>query len=61
MCALFNHTAFRSSLGPTVCIFASSQSPHMLGGLVRSLTVYNYALTREDVAALGGVSSDRPA
>jgi hypothetical protein len=44
-----------------VCIFASSQSPHMLGGLVRSLSVYNYALTREDVAALGGVSSDRPA
>ncbi len=44
-----------------MCVFASSQSPHMLGGLVRSLSVYNYALTREDVAALGGASSERPA
>jgi hypothetical protein len=45
----------RSSLDPmgSICVFASSNSEHMVGGILRWIAVYNYTLTADEVQALG--------
>jgi hypothetical protein len=45
----------RSSLDPfgSVCVFASSNSDHMVGGIVRWIAIYNHTLTADEVRALG--------
>jgi hypothetical protein len=56
---LFSHpvclfSAARCTLGPTISIFASSNAAHMRGGIIRRLTVCNYALPRSEIWSLGG-------